>query len=140
MKTIPYVKLGSVKSNFSIDDYSFSIDINDELNNRFVEFKIEYSEHFMDRVLSRSICIDSITHAILYGDTFYKQGLVFFVLGKNHLSKNIKPQVQKKCRNLIVVMDVNSNLLLTSYRNNDPLIYIRKKSKRRDAFRIVKHQ
>jgi hypothetical protein len=140
MKTVPYVKLGSVKSNFSIDDYSFSIDINDDLNNRFVEFKIQYSEHFMDRVFSRSICIDSITHAILYGDTFYKQGLVFFVLGKNHLSKNIKPQVQKKCRNLIVVMDVNSNLLLTSYRNNDPLIYIRKKSKRRDAFRIVKHQ
>jgi hypothetical protein len=140
MKTIPYVKLGSVKSNFSIDDYSFSIDINDDFNNRFVEFKIQYSEHFMDRVLSRSICIDSITHAILYGDTFYKQGLVFFVLGKNHLSKNIKPQVQKKCRNLIVVMDVKSNVLITSYRNNDPLIYIRKKSKRKEAFRIVRHQ
>lgn len=140
MFTEPSIKLGSAISNVSFDDYLFSIDIKDDLNNEFIQFNLKFSEHFLDRVLSRSICIDSITHAILNGETFYKQGLVFFVLGKNHLHKDVKPQQQKKCRNLIVVMDVNSNVLITSYRNNDPLCYIRKKSKRREVFRIDRNK
>jgi hypothetical protein len=119
------ITFGRVESNFSID-------IKDDLNNQIVQFNLKYSEHFLQRSLSRSICFESITDAILNGETFYKQGLVFFVLGKNHIPKNIDPQLQKKCRNLIVVMNLHSNMLITSYRNNDPLFYIRKKSKKRD--------
>ena len=99
-------------------------------------FEVNSSKHFQERLQKRSINMESISHAILYGDYYFKQGLVFYILGKNHLPKNISPQQQKKCRNLIVVMDESSNMLITTYRNNNPLNYIRKKSKRKDVFRI----
>jgi hypothetical protein len=100
-------------------------------------FTLKVTEHLGYRMVKRSIQKEAVSIALLHGEQFYKQGLVFHVLGENNVPKNLHPQVHKKCKNLIVVTDENPGVIITSYRNNDPMRYIKKKCKRKDKCKNV---
>ena len=85
--------------------------------------------HSFSRSAQRGICNNMIGIAIKDGIEFFKQGLIFYVLGQNNLPKEIPAKKRKKFKNLVVVVCGSSNEIITCYRNDDPFKYIKNKSK-----------
>lgn len=116
----------------SIDDQkkTLIISIKDRNMNNLDQFQMTLTEHSSERIKERDICGDSLQLALIYGRAFFKQGLVFYVLGEQNLPNNIDSKLRKKCMNLVVVTAGDSDQIITSYRNHNPFKYIKKKSKR----------
>lgn len=106
------------------------ISIKDKMMNKIDEFQMSLSDHSIERMIQRNITEDIIQIALLYGKTFFKQGLVFYVLGEQNIPNLVSAKVRKKCKNLVVVTAGDSDAIITSYHNNNPFKYIKKKSKR----------
>jgi len=101
--------------------------------NRIIEvgpFVFNCSTHFLERRLQRSVNWESVQVALLNGESFYKQGLTFHVIGERKDYHALKPSQKTNCRNLVVVMNENDNLLLTVYRSKNPFKHVKKKSKK----------
>lgn len=109
------------------------MEVKDPLKKTLGIFKLGITDHVDSRMAKRAIRKEAISIALLYGEQFCKQGLVFHALGENKVPHYLHPQVHKNCRNLIVVTNENSGVIITSYRNNDPMRYIKKKAKRRET-------
>lgn len=109
------------------------MEVKDPLKKTLGIFKLGITDHVGSRMAKRAIQKEAVSIALLHGEQFYKQGLVFYAMGANNVPQHLHPQVQKKCRNLIVVTDENSGVIITSYRNDEPMRYIKKKAKRRET-------
>jgi len=108
--------------------------VKDEKLKRSEMLNFEHSNHSLERACQRNITKQDITVAIEYGDTFFKQGLIFYVLGKNNLPQNIKRRSPKKNSNLVVVISGDSNIILTCYRSQNPFKHLKKKQKNRAKY------
>ena len=106
------------------------ISIKDRKMNHLDQFHMTLTEHSIERIKERDICDDSLQLALIYGRAFFKQGLVFYVLGQQNIPNNINAKLRRKCLNLVVVTAGDSDQIITSYRNSNPFKYIKKKSKR----------
>lgn len=100
-----------------------------ESESKELSIDIKYSNHAIKRCAQRAICNDMIETAILYGKEFFKQGLVFYGLCMNHLPEDVAKQDRKKLANLIVVAD-SFNVIITAYRNDNPVKYLKKKGQK----------
>ena len=91
-------------------------------------FKFTHTLHSFIRSSQRGISDFKLASAILYGEPFYKQGLIYYVLGENRIPNQL--QIQKsKVKNTIVIVDGDSDTVLTCYRSKDPFKHIKRKSK-----------
>ena len=106
------------------------VDIKDHMMNKIDDFQMTLSAHSNESLIERNISYSAIELALIYGKAFFKQGLVFYVLGEQNIPDLVGAQVRKKCKNLVVVTAGDSDEIITSYRNNNPFKYIKKKSKR----------
>ena len=88
-----------------------------------------HTQHSLIRASQRNIYSKNISIAIEYGQEFFKQGLIFYVLGENNLPKNITHSERKKYENIVVVVSGDSNTILTCYRSKNPFKHIKKKQK-----------
>ena len=91
-------------------------------------FQFCHTNHSSQRAAQRGINQFKISTALLYGETFQKQGLIFYVLGENKIpddlikSKNI-------LKNTIIVLSGDSDEIITCYRSKNPFKHINKKTK-----------
>jgi hypothetical protein len=109
-------------------EHLFSVESKDEKTGKVEVFKFTHTNHSFIRSAQRGINDRKIATAILYGEPFYKQGLIYYVLGVNRIPDLL--QKETKClKNTIVVVDGNSDTVLTCYRSKSPFKHIRKKSK-----------
>lgn len=105
------------------------INLSCNLGNQTGHINFSLTSHSEKRIEERSIKQEGIEIAIFYGKSFFKQGLIFYVIGTK-LPDYISPQQRKFCRNLVVVVSGDSDQIITIYRNKDPFKYIRKKGKK----------
>jgi len=94
-------------------------------------FSIQCSEHFIERCVKRSISNTAIQEALLNGEYYYKQGLVFCVIGRKNKSSCLNVKKEKCCKNIVVIINETQNILITTYRNNNPHRGVKKLSKRK---------
>lgn len=106
------------------------IGLKDKNMNQIGEFKMTLSKHSNERINQRCISREAIEIAMIYGEEFFKQGLIFHVVGETNVPELVDPQLKKKCKNLVVVVAGDSGEIITSYRNKNPFRHIKKKSKR----------
>lgn len=109
---------------------SLVVDIKDYKMNTLDDFQMTLSVHSTERLIERNISHGAIELALIYGKAFFKQGLVFYVLGEQNLPELVGAKTRKKCKNLVVVTAGDSDEIITTYRNKNPFKYIKKKSKR----------
>lgn len=99
----------------------------DEKLNKSELLSFNHSQHSLERAYQRNINNQNIAVAIEYGKGFFKQGMIFYVLGENSLPKNIK--CNQKTKNLVVVVAGNSNTIITCYRAKNPFKHVKKKQR-----------
>jgi hypothetical protein len=97
----------------------------------------KHSQHSFERSNQRNINTHNISEAIEYGIAYFKQGLIFYVLGENNLPNHKRKRYgnnnnnnnNNNNANLIVVIAGDSNTILTCYRARRPFKHIKKKQK-----------
>ena len=92
------------------------------------QFEFMHSEHSLERASQRAINDFRIKIALVYGDTIRKQGYEFCILGEDRIPEDLL-RYKDKLKNTVVVMDGQSDTLVTCYRAKDPYKQIRKKPK-----------
>lgn len=91
-------------------------------------FEFMHSAHSLERASQRAINDFRIKIALVYGDTVRKQGYEYCILGEDRIPEDLL-RYKDKLKNTVVVMDGNSDTLVTCYRAKEPYKQIRKKSK-----------
>ena len=103
--------------------------VSTETSNQVNRLFFKHTLHSFSRSAQRGICNSMIGTAIKDGIEYFKQGLIFYVLGQNQIPQHIPAKKRKKYRNLVVVACGRSNEIITCYRNDDPFKYIKTKTK-----------
>jgi hypothetical protein len=103
-----------------------------QLNYNGISAVVEYTctNHFLKRSRQRAITDEQVAYAISTGKEVQKQGYIFYIVGDKVAKGGALPQERKKVKNLVVVTCATDNILITTYRNNDPFKHVGKKSKR----------
>jgi len=89
-----------------------------------------HSAHSLKRASQRGLSERKIENVLEYGECYFKQGLIYYVMGENNLPNNIAAQDRDLLKNTIVIVSSETNTVLTCYRSNNPFKNIRIKSKR----------
>lgn len=88
-----------------------------------------HSKHSSRRANKRNINQKNIADVIEYGRVFFKQGMIFYVLGEHQLPDSLIKKGHDKSQNMVVVIAGDSNTILTCYRSKNPFKHIKKKQK-----------
>ena len=105
-------------------------EIKNESLNKAETLSFNHTSHSYKRANERNIRSENISNVIEYGQAFFKQGLIYYVLGAHNFQNS---SIEKRCdksKNMVVVVDGNSNTILTCYRSKNPFKHIKKKQKR----------
>jgi hypothetical protein len=105
-------------------------EIKNENQNKSEILMFNHTTHSFKRANERNIKSDNISDVIEYGKAFFKQGLIYYVLGEYHFQNSYVKKLCDKSKNMVVVVDGNSNTILTCYRSKNPFKHIKKKQKR----------
>ncbi|MBF8149268.1 hypothetical protein ITJ86_05135 [Winogradskyella sp. F6397] len=117
------------QTNFNgIEKTTLTWEVRDEDLNISENLTFIHSRHSFKRANKRNINNTCIALTIEYGIAFFKQGLIFYVLG-DKVPDIIRKKLGKGNLNLIVVVSGNSNIILTCYRSKNPFKHIKKKQK-----------
>jgi hypothetical protein len=84
--------------------------------------------HSQQRSKQRGIDKDKLSIALSYGNAYYKQGYIFYVLGEDQIPEYLTSK-KSKYVNTVVVTDSESDRIITCYRCKEPHRHIKKKSK-----------
>lgn len=100
--------------------------------NSHKKYRVEYlkTRHFEKRICQRNLNDELIQTTFDYGKTYFKQGLIFYVLGDNNVPDHIPNQEKKRYQNIVVVVAGNNSQILTAYRSKNPFKHIKKKHNR----------
>src|SRR5436190_430302 len=80
-----------------------------------MEFKFEHTNHSYLRACQRGLNQHKIAVALQYGETIYKQGLIYFVLGEDNIPESLCKQ-KEQLKNTVVIVSGDSNQVITCYR------------------------
>lgn len=92
-------------------------------------FTFTHTNHSFKRSAQRGINDNNMAIVILYGEPFYKQGLIYYVLGNDRIPESLLKD-KEKLRNTVVIVDGDSDTIITCYRSKQPYKHIRRKSKK----------
>ena len=92
------------------------------------EFEFKHSGHSLERASQRCLNNFRIKIALVYGESVRKQGYEYCILGEDRIPEELL-KYKDKLKNTVVVMDGDSDTIVTCYRANKPYKHIRKKSK-----------
>lgn len=94
-----------------------------------MELVFEHTKHSYLRSRQRGFSKQKIAAALQYGESIYKQGLIYFVLGENNIPDSLFMH-KELLKNTVVIVSGDSNQVITCYRSANPFKNIRTKSKR----------
>lgn len=103
--------------------------VQDEDTLKITSLNFRHTKHSFLRAAQRGIDNEKITTALEFGDNFFKQGLIYYVLGENNMPDRYKKE-SKKLLNTVVVVSGDSNEVITCYRSKNPFKHLKKKSKK----------
>lgn len=99
-----------------------------EENTRSTHLTLKHTRHSFKRASQRGLNAEKIAAALEYGETYFKQGLVFYVLGENNIPHHMQKE-SKTLKNTVVVVSGDNNQVITCYRSYNPFKHIRMKGK-----------
>lgn len=111
------------------DPMEIIIKVTDEKNHKCEQMKFEHTEHSFNRSVQRGIDSKKISAAIEYGEDFYKQGMVYYILGEKNIPETLEKE-RNSLKNIVVIISGDSNKVITCYRSKNPFKHIKTKSKR----------
>jgi hypothetical protein len=100
--------------------------VEDEKTHEIQILKFEHTKHSYIRSSQRSIGVSKIAIALEYGQNFFKQGLIFYVLGEKDIPEFLSKE-KNHLINTVVVTSGDSNQVITCYRSNNPFKKIKHK-------------
>lgn len=103
--------------------------IEDPITHKKYAVGYEKTKHLEKRISQRNFNDVFIQTVVDYGKAYFKQGLIFYVLGDKNAPSHLPVQEQKRFQNIVVVVDGNQSHILTAYRSKNPFKHIKKKSK-----------
>ena len=105
------------------------IRVEDFKSNQYIDFNFKHTQHSFIRASQRGINSSKINAALQYGESVYKQGLIYFILGEHNIPDSLIKE-KEKLKNTVVVVSGDSNEVITCYRSPNPFKNIKLKSKR----------
>lgn len=100
----------------------------DEDSRRPFSMQFLHTKHSIRRSAQRGIGNSKIAVALKYGDNFFKQGFIYYVLSQHNIPDFLKKD-SKKLLNTVVVVSEKTNELVTCYRSINPFKHIKRKPK-----------
>jgi hypothetical protein len=100
----------------------------DDCSNQYLEFYFTHTLHSFKRSSQRGIDSNKIIVTLEYGEVFYKQGLIWYVLGTKYIPPHLEHK-KNQLMNTVVIVSGNSNQIITCYRCTNPFKNIKTKSK-----------
>lgn len=101
----------------------------DKTSSKYIDFNFRHTQHSFLRAAQRGINQRKIKAALQYGESIYKQGLIYFILGECNIPDTLIKE-KEKLKNTVVVVSGKSNEVITCYRSANPFKYIKHKSKK----------
>ena len=93
------------------------------------QYTFVQTKHCMARSCQRAITSDKLKLVLTYGEPYYKQGLIYYVLGESSIPKEYKKNTSKLV-NTVAIVDGSSDTILTCYRSKNAHKHIKNKAKR----------
>ncbi len=93
------------------------------------EYTFSQTNHYIIRASQRAITYDKLKLVLTYGEPYYKQGLIYYVLGESSIPMEHKKDCSK-LKNTVAIVDGSSDTLITCYRSKNAHKHIKHKQKR----------
>ena len=94
------------------------------------QVQLKHSNHSRARAGQRALPMDLIQLALLYSISFFKQGLIFYVVKNSDLPNSFSKRQKHELKNMVVSVSIKNNEIITCYKNKKAMHHIKKKSKR----------
>jgi len=98
-------------------------------NQKIFMFPVRHSKHSQRRANQRGVKISDIKIAMNFTKSFFKQGLIFHVVQKKLIPKDLSPRIVKKIKNLVIIVAGDSGTIITCYKSENGMRSIKRKSK-----------
>lgn len=108
---------------FDIRYSVYENDLRDSLDFNFI-----HTSHSNKRSCQRGVNTDKIIIALEYGNTTFKQGLLYYVLGEKDIPSHLQHH-KNKFMNTVVIVSGDSNVIVTCYRSKNAVKNIKLKPK-----------
>jgi hypothetical protein len=115
----------SVDSN---PDLMLNVGIRDEDTGLVVSFRFHHTNHSYVRAAQRGIDRLRLQTTLTYGEMFFRQGLIFCILGRQNVPDHLSGQ-RDKLENTIVVLSAETDTIITCYRCKEPYKHVKMKQK-----------
>ncbi len=92
-------------------------------------YNFSQTNHCVTRASQRAITNDKLKLVLTYGEPYYKQGLIYYVLGESSIPKEHKKDCSK-LKNTVAIVDGGSDTIITCYRARNAHKHIKHKQKR----------
>lgn len=100
------------------------------------KYTFSQTNHCIIRASQRAITNDKLKLVLTYGEPYYKQGLIYYVLGESSIPKEHKKDCSK-LKNTVAIVDGGSDTLITCYRSRNAHKHIKHKQKRNSCSSIA---
>jgi len=112
----------------TIEQSDIHFELLDEKTNEIQELNFKHTNHSIIRSSQRGIDFAKISIALTYGQSYFKQGLNYFVLGEKDIPDFLSKE-KSHYKNIVVVVAGDSNQVITCYKSKNPIKFIKHKSK-----------
>jgi hypothetical protein len=119
----------NIQKNVTAKTTEVKWEIKDKFTEKSETLIFNHSKHSFRRASKRNISQQNIADVIEHGRAFFKQGMIFYVLGEHQLPDAKVKKGHDKSQNMVVVIAGDSNTILTCYRSKNPFKHIKKKQK-----------
>jgi hypothetical protein len=89
---------------------------------------LQHTIHSRTRASQRCIDEERIDTVMVYGETVYKQGLIYMYLGRDQVPDHLARH-RDKYANTVIVLAGDTNHVITCYRCSNPAKHLRRKQK-----------
>ena len=93
------------------------------------EYTFVQTKHCIARSCQRAITPNKLKLVLTYGEPYYKQGLIYYVLGATSIPEEYKKDASK-LMNTVAIVDGSSDTIITCYRSKNAHKHIKIKQKR----------
>jgi hypothetical protein len=94
----------------------------------YIQYNFRHTTHSFQRAAQRGLDNKKISAILEYGESYFKQGLTYYVLGEHNIPSHLKKELEK-IKNSVVVVISDSGVVLTCYRTSNGHKHIKSKQK-----------
>jgi len=100
-------------------------------------FPVTHSKHSKRRSMQRGISEAHIQAALNYSVGFFKQGMIFHVVKSKLIPETFDPSLRQRIQNLVIVIAGDSNKIITCYKSDKPMRWIKRKPENINKHRVI---